>query len=172
MSHHGDPSAGSQRPGAVRPPGCLLTRDALGSPGGSSLFPGQVLTSGEAVRGCTGVVGVAGCTAHPGWPSRTPCVPGPTPGVTSDRPAHGHPEAAEMLPQIQPRLRGASPRHCRPDTCHNMRSSEAEVTAPRLSDPVGLADSASFQQLFLVLGKVLLPPPTPLKIGDLCSSLF
>lgn len=57
------------------PPGCLLTRDALGSPGGSSLFPGQVLTSGDAVRGCTGVVGVAGCTAHPGWPSRTPCVP-------------------------------------------------------------------------------------------------
>ena len=99
------------------------------------------------------------------------CAP-PTPGVTSDRPAHGHPEAAEMLPQIQPRLRGASPRHCRPDTCHNMRSSEAEVTAPRLSDPVGLADSASFQQLFLVLGKVLLPTPTPLKIGDLCSSLF
>lgn len=158
MSHHGDPSAGSQRPGAVRPPGCLLTRNALGSPGGSSLFPGRVLTSGDAVRGCTGVVGVAGRAAHPGWPSGSPCVPGPTPGVMSDRPTHGHPEAAEMLPRIQPRPRGTSPHHCRPDTCHNTRSSEAEVTAPLLSHPVGLADSASFHQLFLVLGKVLLPP--------------
>ena len=144
MSHQGDPSAGTQHPGAVRPSGCLLTRDALGSPRGgsprwSSLFPGRVLASGHAVRGCAGVVGMAGCMSSPGTgpPPRSLCAR-PTPGVTSDRPAHGHPAAAEMLPRIQLRLLGASPHHCRPDTCHNTGSSEAEVTAPRLSDPVGV----------------------------------
>ena len=151
----------------MRPPG-VPTCDAWEVPAGAASTPGRADPGrGEGLRWGGGRGQVHGAHRGPALP-RSLCAL-PTPGVASDRPAHGHPGASEMLPRIQPCLRGTSPRHCHPDTCHNTRSSEAEVMAPRLSDPARV-------------GKQRLLPPAlfcfrkstffPLKIGDLCSSLF
>lgn len=100
MSHQGDPSAGTQHPGAVHPSGCLLTRDALGSPRGNSLFPGRVLASGHVVRGCAGVVGMAGCMSSPGT--------GPPPEVPV-RPAYSRRHVRQARPRPSCSRRDAPP---------------------------------------------------------------